>query len=66
MTDIKLPQHGEIWEKKPCGYRGGLHRMGWSLGAGIHQIDTTKNLDWGTEEQIKCGCLIKIREKGDE
>jgi hypothetical protein len=52
-----LPTHGEIWLK--TGHPG-ICRMGWSLGAGVAVIDETINYDWGTEQQIKCGCLVKL------
>ena len=55
---IELPKHNEVCEKKPCGK--GTCSMGWSLGVGIYLVDRTRALDWGTEEQIKCGCLQKV------
>jgi len=58
-----LPKNGETWEKKPCSK--GLCRCGHSLGVGIHKVDFSKNLDWGGEQQIKCGCLIRIITKDD-
>jgi len=54
---MELPKHGEVWTKLPCSKP--WHRMGWSLGAGTHVIDKNTNFAWGTEEQIRCGCLVK-------
>ena len=51
-----LPKHGELWERLPST----CHPCGWSLGAGIHVIDATKNYAWGTLEQVCCGCLRKV------
>lgn len=59
-TNYVLPKDGETWEKKPCGKC--LCSMGHSLGAGVHKVDFSKRLDWGTCVQIKCGCLVKVDE----
>ena len=60
---LELPKHGEVWEKLP---HPDYCRVGWSLGAGIHVIDETRNLDWGTEHQLKCGCLRKLADSEEE
>ena len=52
----ELPKEGEVWMKLP---HPGLCRMGWSLGSGIHVI-SSRNLDWGTQHQLQCGCLFKL------
>lgn len=59
----QLPQHGEWWVKKPCAKP--LCATGWSLGATWEpvQIDKTKNLAWGTVQQVKCGCLYRVTQE---
>jgi hypothetical protein len=54
--NIILPKEGEIWTKKRCGK--GRCATGWSLGIGTYTIKGD-GLDWGTLDQIHCGCLFK-------
>lgn len=61
--DYTLPKHGEVWIKHP---HPGMCRMGWSMGALVAVIDTTVNYSWGTEHQLKCGCLEKLADNVDE
>ena len=54
------PKVGEVWEKKPCG--NGICSMGHSLGVGVHTV-TGSGYDWGTIEQMVCGCLVQLEAK---
>jgi hypothetical protein len=58
--DILLPKEGEVWTKKICGE--GRCSTGWSLGTGTYTIEGN-GFNWGTLDQIACGCLLKADAK---
>ena len=57
-VERSMPKNGETWEKKICCRP--ICSMGHSLGVGVHTVDTSTGFDWGTPEQIRCGCLVKL------